>query len=611
MPAKGEHIKKYCRDITNEVLSGNITRLVGRDNDIENVLKILNQDDHNNIIVVGDPGVGKTSLIEGIAYKISRENIKIKDKVDTIFELKPSNIFGGAIYVGMWEGRFNDLINDLLKNPNVMLFIDEIHTLVQQGNSANNSTNNAANFLKTYLNNGQIIFIGATTKMEYDRYISEDPAFKRRFNKYVLDEPNKENTIKMLKQISKYEEIENNVIINDNAIEEIYLLASKYLFERKFPDKGIELLKESISYIKNDKKYTYDDILSIIDNHIDNLNDEVNTIRKFSLSEIIDSVDKWFEIRKKFYYPTVTKEIVRNTISKKTGINILNADINIKDMIIRSQKCFDDTIIGQKKATEAIGNALKRMFTGLRNEERPIGSFLFLGPSGVGKTEIAKTLALILWGDKKKFIRYDMSEIRDKCELIGNPYATSDYEKKGRLIKDINANPFSVLLFDEIEKTYSPEIYDIFLQMLDEGHITGADGKKAYLNNTIIIMTSNLSPEIIKKYFRPELLNRIDEIVLFHHLTKNDLEKIFYLTFNEYKNKIEKNNKITMAITDKLVKHIIEANYDVTLGARPIRRAIEQNINTKISELIINNKIQASQKIIFDLIDTNIICKVE
>ena len=633
MDAKIESMKNISRIITEEASAGRFDYFKGRQKEISDLLNILSEGTKKNIIIVGEPGVGKTALVEGLALKISRKEIPINFRYDTIVEFSLTDLVSGTIYRGQFEEKTKSLISYLKANPNVILFIDEIHMIIGAG-IAENSNIDVANIMKPFLSNGEITVIGATTNVEYEKYILKDKAFSRRFNKYELKEPDKAETITILTGYAKKKELKHNLIIPVDTLEEVYRLADKFIIDRKFPDKGIDLLREAITFTISENTVLENKQLMDVTVFINILDEEVKAIETDDRERLKQLVNKWREQKDKLNIFVLTKEQVRKAIAVKTGIKTIFPD-DLKKTIIEAGNEFDKCIIGQKRATQAIVSALKRMVVELKNEKTPIASFLFLGPTGVGKTEVAKVLCKILFQSEKNIIRLDMSEYADKMSLsriIGSTAGYIGYEDGGNLIKQIKKNPFSIVLFDEIEKAH-PDIFNILLQILDEGYLTGSNNERAYFDNTIVILTSNFGAEYfdqytdsieflkdydtiykklvgeLKTFMRPELLNRFNEIILFHPLSKQELRLIFDLIFMEYKQKLEVKNSIKVNISKEAKEYLIEEGEKQHFGARPLRRIIEEQIITPISDMIINNSIR--DKIInVDLVNSGIICKV-
>jgi ATP-dependent Clp protease ATP-binding subunit ClpC len=630
---KYQSISKYGIDLTDLARKDKLDPVIGRDKEIQKCIETLSRRTKNNPVLIGDPGVGKTAIVEGIAQKIVKNEVPENLKNKRIIKLDLSRLLAGAKYRGEFEERLKAVIDEVKSSSDIILFIDEIHTLVGAG--AAEGAIDAANMLKPELARGEIQLIGATTISEYRKYIEKDAALERRLQPIYVDEPDIPTTIEILKGLRpKYEKF-HNVKITDDALEYSVKLSKQYIPFRFLPDKAIDLIDQACAKIKTQES-KIPPHLTQLEEKINKLNEELNwTVLnqqyekaasiQIELKKLQKEYDEQYSKFKKEYplKNVVDKEIIALVVSELTNIPVSSLTQNEREKLLKLEEIMHQRLINQEEAITTIADAIRRARTNLKDPNRPIAVFLFLGPTGVGKTESAKTLAQALFGDSNMLIRFDMSEYMEKHEvskLIGAPPGYVGYEEGGQLTEAVRRKPFSVLLFDEIEKAHF-EVFDIFLQVFDEGRLTDSHGKTADFRNTIIIMTSNLGSDLIRdlaqkgktyeeikeqviKYiehrFRPEFLNRIDEIIIFKPLTTTEVMKILDILINNLNQKL-KESQIEVELTDKLKEYILKKGYSVIYGARPLKRVFQKVIENELAKLILQNKITPNSKVILNI----------
>ncbi|MCX7870601.1 MAG: AAA family ATPase [bacterium] len=638
---KYQSINKYGIDLNDLARKDKLDPVIGRDKEIQKCIETLSRRTKNNPVLIGDPGVGKTAIVEGIAQKIVKNEVPENLKNKRIIKLDLPRLLAGAKYRGEFEERLKAVIDEVKSSNDIILFIDEIHTLIGAG--AAEGAIDAANMLKPELARGEIQLIGATTITEYRKYIEKDAALERRFQPIYVEEPDIQTTIEILKGLRpKYENF-HNVKITDDAIEYAVKLSKQYIPFRFLPDKAIDLIDQACAKIKTQES-KIPPSLQQLEEKINKLNEDLNwavlnqqyekaASIQIELKKLQKEYDEQYQ-KFKNQYPLkniVDKEVIALVVSELTNIPVSSLTQDEKEKLLKLEEIMHQRLINQEEAIKTIADAIRRARTNLKDPNRPIAVFLFLGPTGVGKTESAKTLAQALFGDPNMLIRFDMSEYMEKHEvskLIGAPPGYVGYEEGGQLTEQVRRKPFSVLLFDEIEKAH-PEVFDIFLQVFDEGRLTDNQGKTADFKNTIIIMTSNLASELIRdlsqkstpyeqikeqviKYiehrFRPEFLNRIDEIIIFKPLTTNEILKILDILINNLNQKLKDNN-IQVELTNNLKEYVIQSGYSVIYGARPLKRAFQKIIENELAKLILQDKIKPNTKIILDVENNQIIVK--
>ncbi len=680
-------LEKYGRNINEDVKNHKIDPIIGRDEEIRSITRILSRKTKNNPVLIGEPGVGKTAIVEGLAQRIVKGDVPECLKNKTIWELNMASLIAGAKYRGEFEERLKKVLDEVKKSEgNLIMFIDEIHLIV--GTGAVEGAMDTGNILKPMLARGEIHVIGATTLNEYRMYIEKDGALERRFQKVTISEPTVSDTITILRGLKERFEIYHGVTIQDKAIISAATLSNRYITDRFLPDKAIDLLDEACATIrvqmdsvptsldeitrkiltlqieKQALKKEKDELsikrLEKIDSELSSLkekeeelsakwkeeksiNEEIKKIKSdiskytFEFEEAKNNYDlekaarikngtlpnlrqKLDELSKKgnegILSDTVTSEDITNVISKWTNIPVSKLMSSEKDKILHLEDNLRKRIKGQDKALKLVADAIIRSRSGIKDPERPIGSFMFLGPTGVGKTEVARSLAYELFDDEHHMVRIDMSEYMEKysvSRLIGAAPGYVGYEEGGQLTEKVRRNPYSIVLFDEIEKAH-PDVLNLLLQILDEGRLTDSNGRTVNFKNTIIIMTSNVGSEYIinneddkvqselTKYFRPEFLNRLDEIIIFNKLSKKDLNEILDKIISEIEKRLVDIN-VTIKLTDNAKKYFIDNGYDEYYGARPLKRLVNNKLETLIAKKLINNEIKPNTQITVDFLN--------
>ena len=630
-------LDEFGRDLTSLARENKLDPVIGRENEIERVLQILGRRVKNNPVIIGESGVGKTAIVEGLAQKIVSEDVPDNLLNRRIVSLDLGSLIAGTKYRGQFEERLKLVMKEIIQCDNVILFIDELHTLVGAG--AAEGSIDASNMLKPALSRGEIQCIGATTPDEYRKYIEKDGALERRFQPIFLQPPSVNETLKILKGLKNKYEIHHRVKISNEAIKACVTLSDRYIAERFFPDKAIDVMDETGARIKL-KRFTQPPELKEIDKDLKRLNKEKNLYVKlhdFEKSASVKSEEervkklfnelykKWRENQQKDI-PVIKEDDIAYTVSKITGIPLSKLEEKESEKLLRMEEALHERIVAQDEAVRAVSRAIRRSRAGLKARKRPIGSFFFLGPTGVGKTELAKALAEFLFNDENALVKIDMSEYIERfnvSRLTGAPPGYVGYEEGGQLTETVRRRPYSVVLFDEIEKAH-PDVFNVLLQVLDEGMLTDNFGRKVDFKNTVIIMTSNLGTRFaenatpmgfqkptwentyrkikdnildeLKKTFNPEFLNRVDEIVVFHPLEKEHLVKIINLLMTEL-NKQLLDRDLAVELSDDVVEWLITKNYQASYGARPMRRAIQKNIEDPLSEEILKGRFKGVKKI--------------
>ena len=630
-------LSQYGTELNKLALENKIDTVIGRDKEIERLIQILSRRTKNNPCLIGEPGVGKTAIVEGLAKRIVEQDVPemLKDKI--IFNLDLISIIAGAKYRGDFEERIKKCLNEVKKADNIILFIDEIHTIVGAG--AAEGAIDAANILKPILARGEIQLIGATTIDEYTKYIEKDAALERRFCPITVNEPSIPETIEILKGLREQYENHHNVEIKDEVIEECVKLADRYIYDRYMPDKAIDLLDEAASKVRM-KSYTVPDEIKQLEEEAEEIRKEKNKaianqdfekaakLRDSEIHQKNHLAEKQAEWRNKnIKTKTVMKvEDIRQIVSNLTNIPITQISNTENNKLLSLGEELRKKIIGQEEAISKIAKAVIRGRIGINDPNKPLGSFLFLGPTGVGKTELTKVLAYNLFGSEKSIIKLDMSEYMEAfstSKIIGSPPGYVGFEEETSLTKRVRKNPYSIIVFDEIEKAH-PDVLNILLQILDEGILTDSSGRKINFKNTMIIMTSNLGAEKLtkegklgfgnsnnietnkvimnelKKAFKPEFINRIDNIVIFNKLTTENLMKIIDLILEELNQRI-KEKKIFFTVTSEVKKYIAENEIDLNYGARQLKRKIQELIEDKIAKEIVEGNLKENATIEFYL----------
>ena len=634
-----ETLDKFSRDMTALAKKNKFDPIVGRDKEIERIVQILSRRTKNNPCLVGDPGVGKTAIVEGLAQKIAEGNVPDTLKNKRIVGLDLSAMVAGSKYRGEFEERMKKAMDEVKADGNIILFVDEIHTIIGAG--AAEGAIDASNILKPALSRGEIQLIGATTLEEYRKHIEKDAAFERRFQPVKVEEPDEQAAVAMLKALRDKYEMHHKVTISDDAIEAAVKLSSRYVSDRFLPDKAIDLIDEAASRLRL-KTFSAPDNVAEMEEKLAEMEKEkeaaIKTEEFEKAAEIKRAQDalraQWKEAKKEWennhenQAQVVTREEVAEVVSVWTGVPLQSLQEEESQRLLHLEDILHQRVIGQSEAVKALAKAIRRGRVGLKDPNRPIGSFLFLGPTGVGKTELSKALAEALFGDEDAMIRIDMSEYMEKhsvSRMVGSPPGYVGYEEGGQLSEKVRRNPYSVVLFDEIEKA-SPDVFNVLLQVLDDGHITDGQGRKVDFKNTVIIMTSNAGArsivepkrvgftsmeteeqsyqnmkknvmEEVRHIFKPEFLNRIDDMIVFHSLTQEDILEIVKLMTKTVSKRIKENMDITVIFTDKALEKIAEEGYDKAFGARPLRRAIQSRIEDAFAEEYLMGNFKAGDKV--------------
>lgn len=686
-------LEKYGRNITEIVKKGKVDPIIGRDEEIRNITRVLSRKTKNNPVLIGEPGVGKTAIVEGLAQRIEKKDVPNSLKDKCIWELDMAALVAGAKYRGEFEERLKTVLNEVKKsNGQIIMFIDEIHTIVGAGN--NEGGMDTSNILKPMLARGEIHIIGATTLNEYRKYIEKDGALERRFQKIKVNEPNVSDTITILRGLKERFEIHHGVTIQDRALVSAATLSNRYITDRYLPDKAIDLVDEACATIRVQLDSVPENLDSLtreimrleiekealrkekdelskkrvesIDETLENLKKEEGKLKeewnkekelideikdtksklekaKFELEQAENKYDleqaarlrhgilpelerKLSNLRTKtqneILSDIVTSDDIASVLSKWTNVPLNKIVSSEREKLLYLSDNMKKRVMGQDEALELVSDAILRSRSGIKDPNRPIGSFIFLGPTGVGKTEVARSLAYELFDDEKHMVRIDMSEYMEKysvSRLIGSPPGYVGYEEGGQLTESIRRNPYSIVLFDEIEKAH-PEVLNLLLQILDEGRLTDSNGRLVDFKNTIIIMTSNLGSEDIleghservndelRKHFRPEFINRIDEIIIFKPLNQNIMYQILDKIISEIELRLKDQN-IKIILTESARKYLVESGYDPSYGARPLKRFVSKNLEVLLAKEIIQSKIKSNDNVTFDYDGSSLIIR--
>ena len=684
-------LEKYGRNINEAVKAGKIDPVIGRDEEIRSITRVLSRRTKNNPVLIGEPGVGKTAIVEGLALRIERGDVPASLKNKTIWELDMASLVAGAKYRGEFEERLKKVLNEIKKSEgSIIMFIDEIHMIVGTGNTE--GAMDTSNILKPMLARGEIHVIGATTLNEYRKYIEKDGALERRFQKIIVKEPSVEDTITILRGLKEKFEIHHGVTIHDKALVAAATLSNRYITDRYLPDKAIDLVDEACATIRVQMDSVPNALDSLtrkimrleierqaikkekdqlsmkrkdeIDKELgelkakekeykeaweeekglnDKINDKKREIEKarFELEQAenrydlenaaklqhgtIPKLEKELEELKsrdemKLLSDNVTEEDIASVISKMTNIPLSKLVSSEKEKLLNLENSMKNRVMGQDEALHLVSEAIIKSRSGIKDPNRPIGSFIFLGPTGVGKTEVARTLAYQLFDDEKHMVRIDMSEYMEKfsvSRLIGSPPGYVGYEEGGQLTEAVRRNPYSIVLFDEIEKAH-PEVLNLLLQILDDGRITDSNGRTVDFKNTIIIMTSNLGSEYIldgdtskvmdevRSHFRPEFINRVDEIIVFKPLTKDVIYQILDKIISDIERRLS-NNDIHIKLTREAKDYLVNTGYDVNYGARPLKREVSKTIESLLAHELVKGTIKYGETVTFDVKDNELI----
>ena len=630
----GSVIEQYCTDMTARAEEGKQDPVVGREEEMYRLMQVLSRRTKNNPCLIGEPGVGKTAVVEGLAQRIAAGVVPEKMKDKRIYTLDLPGMIAGSKYRGEFEERMKGLISEVESNGNIILFLDEIHTMIGAGGAE--GAIDASGILKPSLARGELQLIGATTITEYRKYIEKDAALERRFQPVSVEEPSKEQCLEILKGLKGRYESHHKVLIRDEALEAAVSMSERYITDRNLPDKAIDVLDESCSKVSL-KGYKVPENLTALDLRLKELEkqkeesikngcfEEASLLQKEQeeAEKKSEQLKKRFQKKTSSSQPEVTEEDIAEVVSAWTKIPVQKLAESDTERLKKLESVLHQRVIGQEEAVKAVARAVKRGRVGLKDPKRPIGSFLFLGPTGVGKTELSKALAEAMFGNEESMIRVDMSEYMEKhsvSKMIGSPPGYVGHEEGGQLSDQVRTHPYSVLLFDEIEKAH-PDVFNILLQVLDDGHITDSKGRKIDFSNTVIIMTSNAGAKAIiepkklgfaakddpagdykrmkqnvmdevKQIFRPEFLNRIDEIIVFHALEKTHMKKIVTLMCRDFTKRIEDQMDIRLTLRESAKALIAEKGTDAKYGARPLRRALQTELEDKLAEAILNGEVK-------------------
>ena len=633
-------LDQYSRDLTEMARQGVMDPVVGREDEIGRVIQILSRRTKNNPCLIGEPGVGKTAVVEGLAQRITQGLVPEKMKNRRLVVLDLSGMVAGSKYRGEFEERIKKVITEVMEHPGILLFIDELHTIIGAGGAE--GALDASNILKPSLSRGEIQIIGATTIEEYRKHIEKDAALERRFQPVTVEEPTQEQAVEILKGLRPYYEKHHGVTITDEALEAAVKMSIRYIADRHLPDKAIDLMDEASSRVQL-TGITVPPQLKEVEQNLHALAEKKEeAIREgdFSrarelqegqkeLEESHEKLKKRQEQRYKNKKMQVTEENIAQIVSSWTKIPVQKLAQKESKRLASLEKELHKRVIGQEEAVEAVAKAIKRGRVGLKDPARPIGSFLFLGPTGVGKTELSKALAETVFGSEQAMIRVDMSEYMEKhsvSKLIGSPPGYVGYEEGGQLSEKIRRNPYSVILFDEIEKAH-PDVFNILLQVLDDGHITDAQGRKVDFKQTCIIMTSNAGAqsivepkrlgfsqgedkkknyedmkrsvmEEVRRIFKPEFLNRVDEILVFHMLDKQEIRQIVNILVKKLEKRCKEQLDIELVVRNSVKDYLAENGFDSKYGARPLKRAIQNKLEDRMAEEILDGKIHRGDRVI-------------
>lgn len=630
---KKKFLDVYGTNLTNKARNNELDMVVGRDKEIQRIVQILNRRSKNNPCLIGEPGVGKTAIAQGLAIKISEKKVPPKLLNKEVYLLDITAIVAGTQFRGQFEARIKSIIDECKSLGNIILVIDEIHNIIGAGDSEGSM--NAANILKPSLTNGDIQLIGTTTLKEYRKYIEKDSALERRFQPVIVDEPNIDDTIDILKGIKKYYEDFHKVKISNDVIENTVKMSEKYIHDRFLPDKAIDILDEACSRINLNNKELYE--LEILKQELKAVqaekeeavsSDSIEDYQKAAdlKTKECNLIDRINELDAKFTLKNLTMQDIAEVIESWTKIPVKKVTEAETQKLLNLEANLHKRIIGQEKAVAAVARAIRRNRAGLQSKKKP-ASFIFVGPTGVGKTELAKALAYEMFGTEDAIIRIDMSEYMEShsvSKLVGSPPGYVGYDDAGQLTEKVKRKPYSIILLDEIEKAH-PDVFNLLLQILDDGRLTDSQGNSVSFENTIIIMTSNAGSNLnnysigfgkqtvdkdklmnnLRNVFRPEFLNRIDEIVPFDSLDKGQLIQIIDLLLNNTEEAL-KNKNISMEISDSAKNYILEKGTDYKYGARPLRRAIQRYVEDEIAEMILRGDLEDGQTVVVDLKDNNL-----
>ena len=647
----GSALDKFGRDLTKAAKNGEIDPVIGREKEIERVIQILSRRTKNNPVLIGEPGVGKTAVAEGLALEIAKGNVPeiLRDK--RVVSLDLTGMVAGAKYRGDFEERIKAAIDEVKSSGNTILFIDELHTIIGAG--AAEGSADAANILKPSLARGDFQVIGATTLNEYRKYIEKDAALERRFQPVKIGEPTQEQAVEILKGLRDSYEAHHKVKITDEAIEAAVKLSSRYIADRYLPDKAIDLIDEGASKVRLAAMTSPDNVKELEDKVKNLENEKASAVNEQDferaaklrdeqkrVQEQLDEAKKNWQERRMDDGGEVSAEVIAQIVSDWTGIPVVQLTKEESERLLNMEKVLHERVVGQDEAVTSIAKAIRRGRVGLKDPKRPVGSFIFLGPTGVGKTELCKALAQAMFGDENAMLRLDMSEYMEKhtvSKLIGSPPGYVGFDEGGQLTEKVRRKPYSVVLFDEIEKAH-PDVFNMLLQILEDGRLTDSQGRTVDFKNTVIIMTSNVGARLItdkqkslgfaqdnkeqkqedirtlvmgelKKVFRPEFLNRVDDIIVFNKLTQDEIKQIAGKMLETLSKRLAAMD-ISIAFTDAAVTAIADKGFDDSYGARPLRRAIQSEIEDALSEKMLDGEITEGAKVTCDYQDGKFVFEV-
>ena len=630
---KKKYLDTYGTNLTNKAKNGELDMVIGRDKEIQRIIQILNRRSKNNPCLIGEPGVGKTAIAQGLAIKIANQNVPAKLLNKEVYLLDMTSVIAGTQFRGQFESRMKGIIDECKQYGNIILVIDEIHNIIGAGDGEHSM--NAANILKPALSNGEIQLIGTTTLKEYRKYIEKDSALARRFQQVLIEEPNTDDSIKILEGIKKYYEEYHKVKISNDVIKQAVIMSEKYIHDRFLPDKAIDILDEACSRINLENKDLYK--LEMLKKELSEVQAEKEEVIAADSTEdyqkaadlktrecqLIEKID---DLNKKMKLKNLTVQDIATVIESWTKIPVKKITEEETQKLLNLETNLHKRVIGQDQAVSVVSRAIRRNRAGLQSTKRP-PSFIFVGPTGVGKTELAKSLAFEMFGKEDSMIRIDMSEYMEShstAKLIGAPPGYVGYDDAGQLTEKVKRKPYSIILLDEIEKAH-PDVFNLLLQVLDDGKLTDSQGNTVSFANTVIIMTSNAGSNLntnsigfgkqtidkgkiedtLKSTFRPEFLNRIDEIVVFDSLTENELIQIVDLMLKDTQ-KALKEKDMNLIVSDTAKHFILEKGTNIKFGARPLRRAIQRYIEDEISEKILRGEFSNGQTINVDFIDDHL-----
>lgn len=638
-----QNLDQFGRDLTEAAREGKLDPVIGRDNETQRVIEILSRRTKNNPCLIGEPGVGKTAIAEGLAQKIVEGNVPEILRHKRVVTLDLSGMVAGSKYRGEFEERLKKVMEDIRKSGDIILFVDEVHTIIGAGGAE--GAIDASNILKPALARGEIQIIGATTIDEYRKYIEKDSALERRFQPVTVGEPTKEESLLILKGLRDKYEAHHRVKITDESLEASVNLSDRYITDRYLPDKAIDLMDEAAAKVRLSNLVAPPDVKKLEEELEDVKKEKEAAVnmqefekaaklreRELQIVEELNRTKGNWQSQKESDTPAVTPEDIASVVSRWTNIPVNKLTESESQRLLKLEEILHKRVIGQEEAVKSVSRAVRRARVGLKDPKRPIGSFIFLGPTGVGKTELTKALAEAMFGDENAMVRIDMSEYMEKhtvSRLIGSPPGYVGYEEGGQLTEKVRRQPYSVVLFDEIEKAH-PDVFNILLQILEDGRLTDGKGKTVDFRNTVVILTSNVGAQTIRRQqtlgfaqstrekedsydkmkdnvmedlrrtFRPEFLNRIDDIIVFHQLEEKDLEQIVELMLKAVVKRL-KDLDINIEYTEEVKKHLAKVGFDPTYGARPLRRAITKTVEDKLSEEMLKGEIKKGDSVVMSV----------